>query len=293
MILVKKISTLIYTAMIGLLFAACGGNDAQQSAGPDISNDVPVIELAASRSDEKIPRRIVVFCDLSASLQQQEIDQLKQCGAYLLEKMPPNSSISYVQIGQTIQPAFFKHEKPRIKGKNADLLRLGIDKKAKEAIPQLHGEIDRLFQANRNDPKHGKTLNSCILNTFFHADQVFAAQAGASQDIMILITDMIEQCENSPVGKLNMRVTNKSELESKFNNLEQIASNKYKGGYKNLGNAQPVIIRLSRQIENNQIALQQERFSDLWKSFFLQAGFSPESLQNWHFLPECEISIFP
>ncbi|MDX2249182.1 MAG: hypothetical protein SF052_20510 [Bacteroidia bacterium] len=276
----------IYLLLLACIAWGCGGNN-KVSAIDDTQSDG---QSVPPTKKSNLTHRVLVFCDLSASLQQEEIDQLKKCASVILEKYPANSSIRFYQIGQTSQPTFFKFDKPDIRGKNQDLQCVILRKKAREAIPILVSRIDSILTLNQNDKQHQARLNSCILNSFFQADQIFIQNVADFYNHLILITDMIEQCDNSSVGRLNMRVTAKSEIEGKYVSLEKIASDHYKGNYESLKNVQPTIIRLSRRLEDNQISLQQERFAGLWKAFMLKAGFTPEKLTNWCFRPDCEIT---
>ncbi|MEL7004637.1 MAG: hypothetical protein AAFN93_18160 [Bacteroidota bacterium] len=153
------------------------------------------------------PKWVIVLCDLSTSVDTSSIDKIVLDSQKILEGLPENSFVSYypIDFDPTLR-ALFAHTQQPVPYKPS--LRRQYPRKLNELSDSLENNILKAYQ--RRIPQAGERdrPRSCILRSLYNASKLFDQQMVNSTDSvnyeyeLVILSDMIEECENSPVGKL-------------------------------------------------------------------------------------------
>ncbi|MBB5395065.1 hypothetical protein [Mucilaginibacter sp. AK015] len=149
---------------------------------------------------------VVVLCDVSGSvsllgtrdtagLVQRTAAMLKGCSE-LIRHYPPGSMIRFYLIGSNaFEHPFMELQQPEVYQLNQD----EIIESFEQADKRIKHVIDSALRSAEN--------NTCILTSVENAYRSFrqmSREAPLAQNELIIFSDMVEQCEDSPAGHVMM-----------------------------------------------------------------------------------------
>lgn len=145
---------------------------------------------------------ILVLCDLSSSLDTNSRDLIANKSASLIKKMPFDSKIIFYPTEEnTKKVKIFSFEKQRPRKPSERSLRAKETMQAaKEVSRRIKDEYDKGRAANPDS-----YARSCIWSNIVSRISWFHDKPKDHCRYMVILSDMIEECTESPIGKLFMK----------------------------------------------------------------------------------------
>lgn len=219
----------------------------------------------------------IIFCDITASVDSSSIHQVARNAAKLLLKFPQGSILYFLPIDETpfVEP-ILKFNKPLIGSKVTD--RIKNKRKIADAARILHNKILSRYREINADIESQNFPRSCIIQTLEVAHRIFLQFPSRNQYAyeLIYLSDMLEECEDSPVGKIFLTDKNYNHAEKKIR--------KYSPAF-SLSDVNLTVIAAFEKHREHTTYINYEKRKAIWKQIFMKAGFSEEQFNNSHFLP--------
>ncbi|MEO0468660.1 MAG: hypothetical protein AAF206_03495 [Bacteroidota bacterium] len=234
---------------------------------------------------------LMVYCDFTTSLNLESSAEIQKFGEWVLKHAPRPANIEFYEISRVAKASYLQ---ARLEAKPDGLS--GFDETIWEKeelanvegyVNQLREEVDKLKGKYESDPDY-RGANSCITNTLLQANKylrpILAADS-SHQAYLILISDMIEECENSVLGKMYMNTRSASAVPARFEAIHEQVETKDPVPTE-FARVKPLILQVTQQDQKNPFSLYQSEFESLWQDIFLKLGFSEVAIKRWHFLPQ-------
>jgi hypothetical protein len=236
--------------------------------------------LTSSCSDVEPPpspkRKVVlIFSDVTSSLLKSENTSVANLTADVIDSLPPGSKFSVVPI--QVQPE-------RLTPMNEGIIapRQERDEDVQEDIKQyrrqrIKDSIDKLYKKIRElkvpAPLYGSPDNhSCVLGTLAYAESYFRQFPDADLEL-IYISDMIEECNETPFGRPVNLAQQDITKEIKDAQSFQI---RYELGRARLS----VIIPTSDDTPTAGMRPGLSNVKQFWEKVFMNCGFNQDALQS-------------
>jgi hypothetical protein len=223
----------------------------------------------------------VIFCDLSTSVDSLSIKKVAQDAGKLLLKFPPESKLYYLPIDETpyIKPIMIydKPRKPKTTSEKEGYLII-----TKRKAQQVHNNIIMLYRNVYASAEFRNRPLSCIIRTLDTANSIFSQYRSTNKSFtyeLIYLSDMLEECNNSPIGPLYMHKKNYLDVKRKIST--------YNPGF-DLSFVNLSVIVSIEQYAMSSAYVNSEELKGLWRNIFMRAGFTNEQLRTFNFL-----SMFP
>jgi hypothetical protein len=215
---------------------------------------------------------VLVFCDITSSLDLSERNAVADLTANIILNLEPPVRYEVLPIMlETERAKPIISERVPVLVKPSDKLQY---RKALEALPAyLNKEISALYE-RANGPGTDPD-RSCIINALERASGIFDQyrSQGAYELHMIIVSDMLEECKQSPYGvpiRLN-RVDIQKEIE--------LAKKPAKLG--NLAGVRVALVVPSGGIYSSKYVRPPLRnLADFWRTIFRHSGLPPQQLNN-------------
>lgn len=166
-----------------LLFSAC--------PQPHNTNGV-----TSSGGKTRRVKKVLIWCDVTKSLLDSERGKVADLAANILDKLPADAEYALYPIQRETETPT---DITRVNASVGDVDEIPDDVKAsrREAIKKNMDEFYKKANAPRQPDKR-----TCILNTLGFAERYFrGTDTEKYEPILIYISDMIEQCEQTPLGR--------------------------------------------------------------------------------------------
>lgn len=234
---------------------------------------------------------VLIFCDLSTSVDSAAILKVERDVSKLMLNFPYETRLYILPIVESpfVKPILDftypgKATRPSDIEKNKALVR-----RAAQYAPQ---KIKELYRKEFSGPNAQNKPLSCILRSLETAHSYFSQfrsiQGEKFEFELIYLSDMIEECKNSPVGGVFLT---KGSHNAALQNLQN-----YKPDF-DLSYARVSIIVSVDAYDEESKYISYEQLKDVWQKIFARAGFSAERFREFGFLstipPRFEFSKSP
>lgn len=257
------------------------GSDQSRSASGEATRDM----------SQRTTTVALIFCDLTTSVDSAAVPKVARDVSKLMLSFPYETKLYILPVAESpfIKPILDftypgKATKPSEIEKNKLLIRK-VAQYAGDKIKKLHRE-----GFSGRDAKN-KPL-SCIMRSLETAHSYFS-QFRALKDKqfdfeLIYLSDMIEECDNSPAGPVFLT---KKNYKSALVNLQN-----YKPAFDLSYAKVSVIVSVDEYDEASQY-VSYEQLKEVWKNIFIKAGFTAENFEQFNFLatipPRFELNRSP
>ena len=230
----------------------------------------------------RTPKNIVLFCDMTTSLDSISISTLAQYSRRLINELPWGSKIEVYPINNsTFSKAIFKEEIAPFpeSGLTSDV------NKAKKLryikALQLEKEILKRYGYEKKD-----TINqyqSCIITSLESIHGLLKSRKDNKNTHVVFFSDMVEQCLVSSAGPIYMCTNIKNRRPDKKEILQKIEK-KYNPDFnlKDLIDNRISIVITSDKKEEHRCLLDKD-LKEIWQRIFEKVGYSKEDFISFHF----------
>lgn len=233
----------------------------------ECNEDIKTVELQ--------PDQLIVFCDLSTSLNEDDIkiqsNKLKQ----IIKNLPHHSYISIYPMDLSIfqDPIIQEYIPEKSEFQSINVRTIKRREKLADSISTVL--IEKYHKKNKNSNTEFK---SCIISSFEMAYNLLPQnQEVLDKTKVVFMTDMIEQCPESSLGSLYM--CSNSQQPNLDNILDQIE--KEYEPVKRLGNklhTNQIFIVITSSYGNQKKCLTEKEQNQVWDKILLKQGFEEPNL---------------
>lgn len=223
----------------------------------------------------------VIFCDLTTrSIEDTASIQKVARDAYqLVQVFPANSHITLYPVDSSpfVRP-ILEYTKPRKPTKPSDIQEYELEniKAAKYAA----AKILQLYRDVYSKKEIYEKSISCLTRTLETANQLFSQYRSIDQGHyiyeLLYLSDMIEECGDSPVGHVSFRRDLFPPTQKNLKNYQP---------HFDLSYANVSVIVTAEKLAADSKFITAEQLKDTWDQIFMKVGFSPEQLKRANFLP--------
>lgn len=220
----------------------------------------------------------VIFCDLSTSIDTSSIQEVAKTAGRLFLKFPPGSKMYYYPIDESpfIKPIII-YEKPKRPRTTSEKERYMITERRKAR--EIYNRIVKLYYEVYYSPEARNRPISCMIRTLNTAHSIFSQHYSVNKNVtfeLVYLSDMIEECQNSPIGPIYMHKKNYSIIKKRLSS--------YRPNF-NLSFANISIIRSFEKYATLTSYVSSEKLEELWKIIFMKVGFTRSQADSIEFFP--------
>lgn len=267
----KSYIKFIFIQSLGLAFIAMVSMGCESN-----SDSITTSEIYSPTSS---PAKIicVVLCDLTTSVEESSIKKIARDAYELVKVLPEGAQVEFYQIDDNpfIPPilSYTKPLRPTTRPSEVRKYPLRLEKEAKQVGEMIYQHAQKIkYKTSASIAK------SCILTGFKTAHGVLKQYPREEYDWeLIVLSDMIEECNNSPVGNVYFTHKGYGNARKKL----QSYTPKYDLGYANLS----IIVSASYQPKDLKY-LHPDKLKELWQIVFEKVGYSKEQLDSIYFGPK-------
>jgi len=222
----------------------------------------------------------VIYCDLTTSVDSLSIRKVALDAQTLLLKFPPGSVLYFYRIDHTpfVNP-ILKFKKPMQGRTSSEIAKNRMV--ARKAAVGIHDNILQLYKDINADPRNNTVARSCIIRCLETAHGLFSQYRsipGSDFDFeLIFLSDMLEECQDSPAGDIFLHRQYYDEMIQRISN--------YQPGF-DLSYANVSII-ISLEFTTGQSRyFNAEQLKTFWKTVFSKVGFTDDQFYRLNFSTE-------
>lgn len=234
------------------------------SCQPDNTND--------SNTKKKFNQDWVILCDITNP----NLDQIAQNAKEIILKAPENVNLYIYNISpDAYQSPITKVNKVANYSKPSE--ERNFNKKIKKLADSTEKKILQLGTELQNDKSKNKFRNSCIINSIKSTYKNVFNKIGNTQKKLFILSDMIEECNDTPIGKISKSdLVNPEYIISKINKKFSPKTN-----FKNKN--VEIFIIVSSSFDHNKSNVSGESIEKFWNAVFIKYGYDNEDLSKMGF----------
>ena len=274
-----------YLVFLTLLFVLCSGS----SCGPEV---VDTNKKPPENPAEKKPSFILVFCDITTSVDKGSIDKVVDKAKQLFDGLSSGSRIvAYPIDDNDYAESFIDYtlptceKNPNLTEDVAEIERKGCLDKIKPDKDTNRDELAKKIKSKSDEVAKDTVTKhrSCIIDTLNKANEIFKNKdKNAYQFEVIYLSDMIEEC-SSKIGSIFM--CSKKQVPIRENILNLI-DKKYNPDFnlkELVGNNINIVITTKMLGSNENKCLFKDDHQEVWKNVFIKVGYSAEDFSSFSF----------
>lgn len=218
---------------------------------------------APVESQQSRGKVVLIFCDVTSSLNPEERDSVSNLAAQIVQNLDPPVDFQVLPIlldtersDVLLEGSISSLVKPSDKARLAEK-RKRIPAALKKKIAGLYESANRPSDPNR----------SCIVNALDRASRIFVQYAqNKNLDLhLIILSDMLEECETSPYGRI---LLNKKDIRPEIERAKGSVS------LRNLSGVQVALVLPVRNNGSSYVAPPTGQLEEFWRAVFGKAGLT-------------------
>lgn len=249
---------------------------------------IVLISLGGCSQAEVIPppppeneQILALVFDLSSSLTKKDVNKMANIAKEIIAKDDSHTNVQYfvqqVHENPSTNDLILNHQV--IYPSKRSLRTTMKEERDSIATITYQGILDKYDQISQKKG-YRSTPNSCIINTLMTIYERIGKFKQDHKNIkydvsIIILSDMIEECTNTPAGKILMKANNYQEL------AERITQNEPFSTVLNCSEVEVIYISTTNASDGKIDALQREA---LWRLIFTKMGCTDEEASTIHFL---------
>ena len=221
----------------------------------------------------------IIYCDLSTSVDSTSIYKVADDAQKLLNYFPRGSILHFYPIDQSpfVSP-ILEFTKPLLGGTSSE--EAENEMFINMAASTIYNQIIQKYRKINSNPKDRNVARSCILRTLETAHLLFRQYRIIPNKNykyeLIYLSDMLEECYDSPIGPLFMT--------KRYHQLAKEKLESYNPNF-DLSYAKISIINSVDFEKGPSPYIKYEDLKNLWKKIFLKVGFTEEQIIDFNFSP--------
>lgn len=225
--------------------------------------------------EEKMPgKNIVVYCDLSKSIDSSAAQAIIRKVGDLYSRFDKNSDFYVYSVNQSRGSNYLvKSEIPDELSDDTNTplavqRRREEIKNIKDSITQIMER--KLYETYLNTPNAD---NSCIVDKIDKAVDIFKSMGKGRDEYLFIFSDMVEDCDKSQIGNINISMENDSNFDFINNAIEEklIPLSGFEGGVNFF------VIQTTSEQTNLKNPMSSDHIKLLWNSIFSKYNLTTDS----------------